>query len=92
MTIEDGVEFAAAWARVEELIPMQHRKNKYTQADELVQEVAVVFRRKTGQWWVTVGSTNAAKPTPVAALSEVADKLERREVDRKRRDVGGWGR
>lgn len=58
-------------------MPNVKRPNRRTGRDEPVQEVKVSFRRRTGQWLVSVGQFSAAKPNIVIAVREVVARIER---------------
>jgi len=53
------------------------RYNRRTGRVEPLGEVKVVFRRKTGQWLVSVGKFSSARPDIDEAMEDVIARIER---------------
>ena len=87
----NAADFALVWARLAVVLPTVHRKNRHG-VEEPLQEVRMTFRRKSGQWFATVGSVSRTGSSEAAALGAVVDVLESQAADRNRRaSVAGWG-
>jgi len=69
-----------------EAMPSITRYNSRMQRHEPVQEVKVTLRRRTGQWFVSVGKFSAAKPELAMALAEVTDRINGVRLDPETRE------
>lgn len=79
----EALALAAAFMRIERLMPAMTRYDARTQSWRPVAEVRTSFRRKTGQWFVSCGPISAAKPSLAEAMREVADRMELLDIERR---------
>lgn len=66
-----------AMTQLIKVMPLVTRPNRRTGRDEPVMEVKVVLRRRTGQWFVSVGQFSSARPDVVEAITDVIERIER---------------